>query len=192
MMATAGKVCVAEVEELVPAGALDPDAIHTPGIYVDRIVRGKFEKRIEQRTTRPRPEEENLPARDRHLRGLERLAEIESLEEEQMLEAAKEVSPDLARYYVEYLYGDVFARPALDGKARTLSAIASCAALGHTRQVRAHVGGALAAGATPAEIIETIIQVSAFAGFPAALNALAAAKYVFAEAGLSPAGGGQT
>jgi 3-oxoacid CoA-transferase subunit A len=54
MMATAGKVCVAEVEELVPTGSLDPDAIHTPGIYVDRIVQGDFEKRIEQRTVRQR------------------------------------------------------------------------------------------------------------------------------------------
>jgi 3-oxoacid CoA-transferase subunit A len=50
MMATAGKKCVAEVEILAPTGELDPDAIHTPGIYVDRIVQGAFEKRIEQRT----------------------------------------------------------------------------------------------------------------------------------------------
>ena len=52
MMATAGKVCVAEVEEIVPTGSLDPDQIHTPGIYIDRIVQGTFEKRIEQRTVR--------------------------------------------------------------------------------------------------------------------------------------------
>ena len=57
MMATAGKVTLAEVEELVPAGALDKDEIHTPGIFVDRIFRGaRFEKRIEQLTTRPRSE----------------------------------------------------------------------------------------------------------------------------------------
>jgi 3-oxoacid CoA-transferase subunit A len=52
MMATAGKVCIAEVEEIVPVGALDPDQIHTPGIYVKRLVQGSFEKRIEQRTVR--------------------------------------------------------------------------------------------------------------------------------------------
>jgi 3-oxoacid CoA-transferase subunit A len=51
MMATAGNITIAEVEELVPAGELDPNAIHTPGIYVDRIFQGKsYEKRIEQRT----------------------------------------------------------------------------------------------------------------------------------------------
>lgn len=52
MMATAGKVCIAEVEEIVPVGSLDPDKIHTPGIYIDRIVQTTFEKRIEQRTLR--------------------------------------------------------------------------------------------------------------------------------------------
>ena len=50
--ATAGKVTVAEVEEIVPLGTLDKHAIHTPGVYVQRIVQGEFEKRIEQRTTR--------------------------------------------------------------------------------------------------------------------------------------------
>jgi 3-oxoacid CoA-transferase subunit A len=52
MMATAGKTVIAEVEELVELGSLDPDHVHTPGIYVDRVVVCKQEKRIEQRTTR--------------------------------------------------------------------------------------------------------------------------------------------
>jgi 3-oxoacid CoA-transferase subunit A len=54
-MATAGRVCVAEVEHLVPVGSIDKDHIHTPGIYVDTIFQGaEFEKRIEQRTVRAR------------------------------------------------------------------------------------------------------------------------------------------
>ncbi len=53
MMATAGKVTIVEVEEVVEIGELDPDCIHTPGIYVDMVVKGTFEKRIEQRTVRP-------------------------------------------------------------------------------------------------------------------------------------------
>ncbi|GCD77582.1 succinyl-CoA--3-ketoacid-CoA transferase [Thermaurantimonas aggregans] len=56
VMAMAGKITVAEVEELVPVGALDPNFIHTPGIFVQRIYQGAhYEKRIEQRTTRKRP-----------------------------------------------------------------------------------------------------------------------------------------
>lgn len=54
--AMCGKVCVAEVEEIVPRGSLDPDLIHLPGIYVNRLIQGDHEKRIEQRTTRPRPD----------------------------------------------------------------------------------------------------------------------------------------
>jgi len=54
MMATAGRITVAEVEQLVDLGQLDPDQIHTPGIYVQRIIEGKHEKRIEQRTVRER------------------------------------------------------------------------------------------------------------------------------------------
>ncbi|WP_404333918.1 CoA transferase subunit A [Sphingomonas sp. MMS12-HWE2-04] len=56
-MATAGKVCVAEVEEIVPVGSLGADAIHLPGIYVQRLIVGSpYDKKIEFRTTRPRPE----------------------------------------------------------------------------------------------------------------------------------------
>ncbi|ASS77231.1 succinyl-CoA--3-ketoacid-CoA transferase [Tumebacillus algifaecis] len=52
MMATAGKITIAEVEEIVEVGELDPDQIHTPSVYVQRVVLGKHEKRIERRTTR--------------------------------------------------------------------------------------------------------------------------------------------
>lgn len=54
--AICGKVCIVEVEEIVPRGSLDPDSIHLPGIYVHRIIQGDHEKRIEQRTTRPQEE----------------------------------------------------------------------------------------------------------------------------------------
>ena len=50
LCAAAGKITIVEVEELVPAGELNPDQIHTPGIYVQRVIKGTFEKRIEQRT----------------------------------------------------------------------------------------------------------------------------------------------
>lgn len=53
--AMCGKVCIMEVEEIVPTGSLDPDHIHMPGVYVHRLIQGEHEKRIEQRTTRPRP-----------------------------------------------------------------------------------------------------------------------------------------
>ena len=58
VMATAAKITIAEVEEIVPVGSLDPDAIHTPGVYVDRLFQGRDYKRtIERLTTRPRPDQ---------------------------------------------------------------------------------------------------------------------------------------
>ena len=60
--ATCGRVCVVEVEEIVPAGSLDPDGIHLPGIYVHRIIQGQHEKRIEQRTVRKRADQNTAPA----------------------------------------------------------------------------------------------------------------------------------
>ena len=54
--ATCGQVCIMEVEEIVPAGSLDPDHIHLPGIFVHRLIKGQHEKRIEQRTVRQREE----------------------------------------------------------------------------------------------------------------------------------------
>ena len=56
MIATAGRITIAEVEEIVPVGSLDPDQIHTPGIFVQRLIQGtNYEKHIERRTTQPRP-----------------------------------------------------------------------------------------------------------------------------------------
>ncbi len=61
-MATAAKACVAEVEILVAAGELDPDQVHTAGIYVDRIIQGRdYPRLIERRTTRPRPKDPKEP-----------------------------------------------------------------------------------------------------------------------------------
>jgi 3-oxoacid CoA-transferase subunit A len=61
MMATAGRTTVVEVEDVVPIGTFDPDQIHTPGIFVDRVFKGAhFEKRIERVTTRPRPAKESV------------------------------------------------------------------------------------------------------------------------------------
>jgi 3-oxoacid CoA-transferase subunit A len=60
--ATCGRTCVAEVEEIVPAGSLDPDGIHLPGIYVHRLIAGAHEKRIEQRTVRKKEATETAAA----------------------------------------------------------------------------------------------------------------------------------
>ena len=84
-----------------------------------------------------------------------------------------EVAPDFARMTIEFAFGDLYSRPALDLRSRELIAIAGLALTGATPQLRVHVESAAAVGITKAEIIEILMQVALYSGFPTALNALA-------------------
>ena len=124
---------------------------------------------------------------ERYERGSLRLAEIDGEAGQQVVDALKDVAPDLARYVIEFGFGDVYSRPGLDLRTRELATVAGLAALGHAQpQLKVHVNGALNVGCTPAEVIEVIIQMGLYAGFPAALNAAFTAKQVFAERRVSP------
>lgn len=94
----------------------------------------------------------------------------------------REVLPDIDRFVVDYFYGDVYAREALDLKTREVVSVASLAAMGNAQpQLRAHIRGALNVGWSRQEIAEILLQVSLHAGFPATLNGLAAAMEVLAS-----------
>lgn len=94
----------------------------------------------------------------------------------------EDVAPDMARYVAEFAYGDIYSRPGLDLKTRELVTIASITTLGSAqKQLKSHVHGALNVGCTPKEIIEVIIQMAVYAGFPKALNGLFSASEVFNE-----------
>ena len=85
-----------------------------------------------------------------------------------------EVAPDFARMVIEFAFGDIYSRDALDLRSRELVAIAALAALGNARpQLRIHVESAASVGITKSEITEVLMQVALYAGFPAALNGLA-------------------
>ena len=118
----------------------------------------------------------------RLLKGLKTLNKINSTAGERILKRLKNVSPDMARLVIEFPYGDIYSRPGLDLKTRELLTIASLTTLGfaHT-ELHAHTHNALNAGCTKDEIIEAIMQMSVYAGFPAALNALSIAEDVFVE-----------
>lgn len=82
---------------------------------------------------------------------------------------------------IEFPFGDVYSRPGLDLKSREIATIAALAALGNAQpQLKVHIFAALNVGCTQEEIIEVFIQMAVYAGFPAALNALFAAREVFA------------
>jgi 4-carboxymuconolactone decarboxylase len=124
---------------------------------------------------------------ERYTRGSLRLAEVDGEGGQHVVDALKDVAPDLARYVIEFGFGDVYSRPGLDLRTRELATVAGLAAIGHAQpQLRVHVNGALNVGCTPAEVVEVIIQMALYAGFPAALNAAFTAKQVFAERGFLP------
>jgi 4-carboxymuconolactone decarboxylase len=85
-----------------------------------------------------------------------------------------EVAPDFARMVIEFAFGDLYSRKALDLKSRELIAIAALAVSGNAGpQLRVHVESAESAGISRAEVVEVLMQIALYAGFPAALNALA-------------------
>lgn len=118
----------------------------------------------------------------RYETGLARLTEIDGAAGEKVIAALADIAPDLGRYVIEYGFGDVYSRSGLDLKSRELATVAALTALGHAQpQLAVHLHAALNVGCTREELIEVIIQMSLYAGFPAALNAMFTAKAVFQE-----------
>lgn len=119
---------------------------------------------------------------ERYKTGWNKLAEIDGEQGEKVVEALKEISPDFADLLIEFPFGDVYSRPGLDLKSREIAAVAALTAMGTaTPQLKVHIHAALNVGCSPQEIIEVMIQMAVYAGFPSALNGLFAAKEVFDE-----------
>jgi 4-carboxymuconolactone decarboxylase len=119
---------------------------------------------------------------DRYERGWTKLQEIDGEAGKRVIESLKDIAPDLGRYTIEFPFGDVYSRPGLDLKSREIATVAALTALGNALpQLKVHIHGALNVGCTRKEIIEVIIQMAVYAGFPAALNGMFAAKEVFKE-----------
>jgi len=118
----------------------------------------------------------------RYRRGRDKLKQMMGDVGEQALENIARISPDMARYVVEFVFGEVHSRPALDLKTREVAAVVSLVTRGSAEpQLRAHLHAALNVGCSEQEIIELMIEMAVYAGFPAALNGLYAARDVFAE-----------
>jgi 4-carboxymuconolactone decarboxylase len=122
---------------------------------------------------------------DRYERGRQRLAELAGERGESVMAALEEVSPDLARYVIEFGYGDIYSRPTLDDQARQLAAISALSAMGGAEpQLEYHIGIALNVGVSPGQVVETVLFLSPFVGFARTLNAVRSVKRVFASRGL--------
>lgn len=122
----------------------------------------------------------------RYVQGLAKLTEIDGEAGEKVISSLANICPDLGKYIIEYPFGDIYQREGLDLKTRELVTVAALTALGHCQpQLNVHINGALNVGCAPQEIVEVILQMSVYAGFPAALNGMFIAKAVFAERELS-------
>ncbi|MCG6398935.1 carboxymuconolactone decarboxylase family protein [Vibrio fluvialis] len=114
--------------------------------------------------------------------GLAKLNEIDGDAGQKVMESLQDICPDLARFTVEYPFGDIYSREGLDLKSREIATVAVLTALGNcTPQLKVHLNAALNVGCTEDELKEVILQMSVYAGFPAALNGMFAFKEVLAE-----------
>lgn len=114
--------------------------------------------------------------------GLAMLNQIDGNAGQQVVEALQGIAPDFGKYLIEFPFGDIYSRNGVDLKTREIAVIAALAALGNARpQLKIHLRACLNIGCSRTEITEILMQMAVYAGFPAALNALFAAKEVFEE-----------
>ncbi|MGF1739740.1 carboxymuconolactone decarboxylase family protein [Vibrio profundum] len=113
--------------------------------------------------------------------GLEQLTNVDGSAGEKVIESLQDICPDLAKATVEN-FGDIYSRPGLDVKSREIATVAALTALGNCQpQLKVHLSAALNVGCTATEIKEIILQMSVYAGFPAALNGMFALKEVLGQ-----------
>ncbi|BDT25577.1 TPA: carboxymuconolactone decarboxylase family protein [Citrobacter freundii] len=119
---------------------------------------------------------------ERFITGQKMLQQVDGKGGEAVVESLKDIAPDFARYLLEFPFGDIYARPGLDLRSREIATVAALTAMGNAApQLKVHIGAALHVGLTQDEIVEVIMQMAVYAGFPAALNGLFAAKEVFSS-----------
>jgi 4-carboxymuconolactone decarboxylase len=123
---------------------------------------------------------------ERYERGERMLSAIHGPSGLAVVESVAESFPDFARYLLEFPFGDIYARNELRLRERELVTVAALCALGNALpQLRVHVHAALQVGCTPAEVVEVVMQMAVYAGFPAALNGLFVVREVFEEEGIA-------
>uniref|UniRef100_A0A809E537 Carboxymuconolactone decarboxylase n=1 Tax=Ralstonia solanacearum TaxID=305 RepID=A0A809E537_RALSL len=122
------------------------------------------------------------PHGERYARGWQKLQEVDDIAGERVVASLADIAPDLGRYIVEFGFGDIYSRPGLTLREREIATIAALTALGNAApQLKVHIEAGLNVGLTREAITETILPMALYAGFPAALNGMFAAKAVFAD-----------
>lgn len=119
---------------------------------------------------------------DRFKRGSEYLKKIHGEVGENVMDSLQDIAPDLSKFITEYGFGDIYSRPGLELRERQIATIAALTVIGDTKvQLKVHIKAGLNVGLSREEIIEIIMQMSLYGGFPRTLNGITAAKEAFAE-----------
>jgi len=117
---------------------------------------------------------------DRFNKGWEKLKEVDGSAGEKVIESLKDIAPEFADLLIEFPFGDIYTRENLDLKSREIATIAALTVMGNaSAQLKVHIHAGLNVGCTKEEIVEVIMQMAVYGGFPCALNGLFAAKEVF-------------
>ena len=119
---------------------------------------------------------------ERYQRGWDMLKTIDGEAGERVIASLQDLAPDLARYIIEFGFGDIYSRGVLTLKEREIATVAALTSMGTAQpQLKVHLHGALNVGCSREEVTEVLIQMAVYAGFPAALNGLFALQQVLAE-----------
>lgn len=127
---------------------------------------------------------------ERYRRGFHKFMEYTTVTQDErdsgkVADSLEDIAPDLRRFIIEFAYGDIYSRPGLDNKSRALITISSLVTQGTERQIEVHINRGLTAGLTPTEVVESIMQLVPYTGFPRVQNALIIAKKVFMQHNIS-------
>lgn len=115
-------------------------------------------------------------------KGLLKLSEVDGDSGQNVIDSLKDIAPDLGDYIIEFAFGQIYSREHLSLKEREIATISALVVMGGCEpQLKVHIKGALNVGCTKEEIIEVIIHMCVYAGFPSALNGIFVAKEVFEE-----------
>lgn len=144
---------------------------------------GKYQKNVDEYNK----EEVTM---EKYEKGIEKIKELVQGTDEDPTgfmdigEAYNEIAPDLSKYVVEFAFGDIYSRPGLSNKQKVLTTITALVAQGKP-QIGMHIKTGLSVGLKPEEIVGCIVHLIPYVGFPSVLNALAVAKQVFADEGVT-------
>ena len=122
---------------------------------------------------------------ERYQKGWEKLKEVDGAAGEAVLESLNDIAPDLGKYIIEYAFGDIYSRKVTSLKQKEVAVVAALTAMGNaTPQLKVHINGALNVGCSIEELVEIMLQMSVYCGFPSAINGINILKEVIKDRNL--------